>query len=248
MAGMSSGSGLFSGMVDADNTAVIGYSMGGYGAIITAGGGVTASAAAAHFAPHGALDVHVAGTASHTALPDPRIKTAVAFAPWGLNYGIWDSVGLAGVQIPMMFVAGSEDDISGYNPGIRNLWEGCVNVDRSLLTFENANHNAAAPIPAPAEALKTMAGDLSPYDHYADAVWDTVKMNKIAQHFVTAWLGKYLGGDPAMDAYLDLRPYANNSVWAQHEDGTFKAKHSYWKGFHNRTAKGLRFEVLPAEK
>ena len=248
MAGMSSGSGLFSGMVDADNAAVIGYSMGGYGAIITAGGGVTTSAAAAHFAPHGALDVHVAGTASHTALPDPRIKTAVAFAPWGFNYGIWDSVGLAGVQIPMMFVAGSEDDISGYNPGIRNLWEACVNVDRSLLTFENANHNAAAPIPAPAEALKTIEGDLSPYDHYADVVWDTVKMNNIAQHFVTAWLGKYLCGDPAMAAYLDLKPYANKSVWAQHEDGTFKAKHSYWKGFHNRTAKGLRFEVLHAEK
>lgn len=248
MADMSSGCGLFSGMVDADNAALIGYSMGGYGAIITAGGGVTESAAAAHFVPHGALDVHVAGTASHTALPDPRIKTAVAFAPWGFNYGIWDSVGLAGVQIPIMFVAGSEDDISGYNPGTRNLWEACVNVDRSLLTFENANHNAAAPIPAPAEALKTMEGDLSPYDHYADAVWDTVKMNNIAQHFVTAWLGKYLGGDSAMAAYLDLKPYANNSVWAQHEDGTFKVKHSYWKGFHNRTAKGLRFEILPAEK
>ena len=246
MAAMSAGDGFLSGMVDADNTALIGYSMGGYGAMITAGGGVTAGAAAAPFAPHGTLNVHVAGTDTHNALPDPRIKTAVAFAPWGLTYGVWDAAGLAGVQIPMLFVAGSVDDVSGYNPGIRSLWEGSVNVDRSLLTFDNANHNAAAPMPAPLESLNVAEGELSPYDHYADAVWDTVKMNNIAQHFVTAWLGKYLGGDAEMDAYLELTPNANDSVWAVNEDGTFKDEHTHWKGFHNRTAKGLRFEVLPA--
>ena len=246
MAAMSAGDGFLSGMVDADNTALIGYSMGGYGAVITAGGGVTAGAAAAPFAPHGTLNIHVAGTDTHNALPDPRIKTAVAFAPWGLTYGVWDAAGLAGVQIPMLFVAGSVDDVSGYNPGIRSIWEGAVNVDRSLLTFDNANHNAAAPMPAPAEALQVADGGLSPYDHYADPVWDTVKMNNIAQHFVTAWLGKYLGGDAAMDAYLDLTPNANDSVWAVNEDGTFKEEHTHWKGFHDRTAKGLRFEVLPA--
>lgn len=246
MAAMSAGDGFLSGMVDADNTALIGYSMGGYGAMITAGGGVTAGAAAAPFAPHGTLNVHVAGTETHNVLPDPRIKTAVAFAPWGLTYGVWDAEGLKGVQIPMLFVAGSVDDVSGYNPGIRSLWEGSVNVDRSLLTFDNANHNAAAPMPAPAEALNVAQGELSPYDHYADPVWDTVKMNNIAQHFVTAWLGKYLGGDAEMGAYFDLTPNANDSIWAQNEDGTFKDEHTHWKGFHNRTAKGLRFEVLPA--
>ncbi|WGI20372.1 dienelactone hydrolase [Amylibacter sp. IMCC11727] len=246
MAAMSAGDGFLSRMVDADNTALIGYSMGGYGAVITAGGGVTAGAAAAPFAPHGTLNIHVAGTDTHNALPDPRIKTAVAFAPWGLTYGVWDAAGLASVQIPMLFVAGSVDDVSGYNPGIRSIWEGAVNVDRSLLTFDNANHNAAAPMPAPAEALQVADGGLSPYDHYADPVWDTVKMNNIAQHFVTAWLGKYLGGDAEMEAYLDLTPNANDSVWAVNEDGTFKDEHTHWKGFHNRTAKGLRFEVLPA--
>ncbi len=246
MAALSAGDGFLSGMVDADNTALIGYSMGGYGAVITAGGGVTAGAAAAPFAPHGTLNIHVAGTETHNALPDPRIKTAVAFAPWGLTYGVWDAEGLAGVQIPMLYVAGSVDDVSGYSPGIRNIWEGSVNVDRALLTFDNANHNAAAPMPAPAEALQVADGGLSPYDHYADAVWDTVKMNNIAQHFVTAWLGKYLGGNAEMDAYLDLTPNAGDSVWAVNDDGTFKDEHTHWKGFHNRTAKGLRFEVLPA--
>ncbi|MDB9857680.1 dienelactone hydrolase [Amylibacter sp.] len=246
MAEMSAGDGFLKGMVDTDNTALIGYSMGGYGAVITAGGGVTQGAADAPFAPFGTLGVHVAGTDTHNALPDPRIKTAVAFAPWGLTYGVWDGAGLAGVQIPMLFVAGSVDDVSGYSPGIRNIWEGSVNVDRSLLTFDNANHNAAAPMPAPAEAYTVAEGGLAPYDHYADAVWDTVRMNNIAQHFVTAWLGKYLGGNGEMDAYLTLTPNANDGVWAANDDGTFKEEHTHWTGFHDRTAKGLRFEVLPA--
>ena len=246
MAAMSDGDEFFGGMVDTDNTALIGYSMGGYGAIITAGGGVTAAAADEPHAPHGTLNVHVAGTNAHNALPDPRIKTAVAFAPWGMTYGLWDAVGLSGVQVPMFFVAGSIDDVSGYDPGIRSLWEGSVNVDRSLLTFDNANHNAAAPIPAPAESFKTSEGKSPTYDHYADAVWDTVRMNNIAQHFVTAWLGKYLGGDSVMAAYLDLMPNANDGVFSQNKDGSFNAEHSHWKGFLDRTAKGLRFETLVA--
>lgn len=246
IADLSGGDGFLKGLVDADNTALIGYSMGGYGAMITAGGGVTQGAADAPFAPFGTLNIHVAGTETHAALPDPRIKTAVAFAPWGLTYGVWDAAGLAGVQIPMLFVAGSVDDVSGYSPGIRSLWEGSVNVDRALLTFDNANHNAAAPMPAPAEAYQVAAGGLAPYDHYSDPVWDTVRMNNIAQHFVTAWLGKHLGGDAQMDAYLSLTPNAGDGVWSVNEDGTFKDDHTYWAGFHERTAQGLRYEVLPA--
>ena len=163
-----------------------------------------------------------------------------------MTYGFWDAVGLSGVQVPMFFVAGSIDDVSGYDPCIRSLWEGSVNVDRSLLTFDNANHNAAAPIPAPAESFKTSEGKSPTYDHYADAVWDTVRMNNIAQHFVTAWLGKYLGGDSVMAAYLDLIPNANDGVFSQNKDGSFNAEHSHWKGFQDRTAKGLRFETLLA--
>ena len=71
-------------------------------------------------------------------------------------------------------------------------------------------------------------------------------MNNIAQHFVTAWLGKYLGGDSVMAAYLDLIPNANDGVFSQNKDGSFNAEHSHLKGFQDRTAKGLRFETLVA--
>ena len=246
---LSKDSGSFlNGLADASNTALVGYSMGAYGAVITAGGGVTQTAVDyAWGGPHGTLGVHLSGSDSHNALPDPRIKTAVAIGPWGMNYGFWSADTLKGIKIPMLFMAGSQDDVSGYEKGTRAIWQLAANVDRSLLTFENGNHNSAAPMPAPAEADKVDADlgfNLS--EHYSDAVWDTVRMNNIAQHFVTAWLGKYLRDDSAMDVYFDLVPNANDGVWAMNDDGTPKPEHSHWAGFQNRTAKGLRFEQLKA--
>ncbi|AVO37238.1 dienelactone hydrolase [Pukyongiella litopenaei] len=244
----SDGASFLNGLVDAGNAGLIGYSMGAYGAVITAGGGVTqASIEYPWGAPHGTLAIHKAGSDSHEALPDPRIRTAIAFAPWGMNTGFWDAGGLAGIRIPMLFVAGSVDDVSGYENGTRAIWQGATGVDRALLTYDNANHNAGAPMPAPAEADKVDA-DLgwNLTGHYSDAVWDSVKMNNIAQHFATAWLGKYLKGDDGMEAYLDLVPQSNDGVSALNDDGTPKPEHSHWHGFEDRSAKGLRFERLKA--
>ncbi|MEO1612237.1 MAG: dienelactone hydrolase [Pseudomonadota bacterium] len=248
MAAMSAGEGFLSGRVDADNTAIIGYSMGGYGAIITVGGGVTQNAVDLPFgAPHGLLGAHKAGSETHAALPDDRVKTAIAIGPWGLNFGLWDGEGLSGVKVPMLFMAGSVDDVSGYENGVRGIWQAATGVDRSLLTFENANHNAAAPYPAPQEGREVSpALGFAPYDHYADAVWDTVKMNNIAQHFATAWLDMHLKGDAAKGEFLDLIPKANDGVVALEDDGSEKPEHTHWRGFAPRTAKGLRFETLAA--
>jgi len=239
---------FLNGRVDAKNAALLGYSMGAYGAVITSGGGVTQGAVDyAWGGPHGTLGVHLSGSNSHNALIDQRFKTSIAFAPWGMKLGFWDAETLKGVQIPMLFVAGSQDDVSGYEGGVRAVWQNATNVDRALLTYENGNHNSGAPMPAPAEANKVDADlgfNLS--DHYSDAVWDSVRMNNIAQHFVTAWLGKYLKADAGMDAYMDLVPNSNDGVWAQKDDGTNKPEHTHWAGFADRTAKGLRFEVLKA--
>jgi hypothetical protein len=53
-----------------------------------------------------------------------------------------------------------------------------------------------------------------------------------------------LKSDAKMDAYLDLVPKANAGVWAVDANDSEKPEHTYWKGFPNRTAKGLRFERL----
>ena len=245
MARMASGDGDLAGLFDAGNTGLIGYSMGGYGAIITAGGGVTeASVGYPWGGPHGTLGIHQAGSETHNALPDARIKTAVAFGPWGMNTGFWDATGLAGIRIPMLFIAGSQDDVSLYEKGVRAIWENASNLPHALLTYVNGGHNAGAPMPAPQESYYFNADKgFNISEHYSDPVWDSARMNNIAQHFVTAWLDLHLKGDAEAGSYLELVENSNEGVWSMSEDGTEKEDHSYWKGFPQGTAKGLTYEV-----
>lgn len=238
---------LLAGLIDTDRTGLVGYSMGGYGAIISAGGGVTDVSVGYEWgAPKGLLAMHKAGSESHAALIDPRLKAIVAIGPWGRNRDFWDGEGLSGVRIPALYVAGSDDDVSEYETGVRKIWEESTGTDRHLLTFVSANHNAAAPMPAPAVAYAfSDALGWSPFEHYADAVWDNVRMNNILQHFSTAFLDLHVKGDAAKAQYLDLIANAEDGVHALEEDGTAKPEHTYWAGFADRSAKGLLFETLP---
>ena len=231
-------------IIDGDTIAIIGYSMGGYGALIHAGAGVTqASTEYAWGAPLGLLERNLMGSDSHAELENDAIKAIVAFGPWGNNRGFWDAEGLAGIDKPLMLIAGGVDDVSEYD-AIRGIFDGTVNTTRHLLTFESANHNAGAPMPAPAESYAmSEALGYAPFDHYADAVWDTVRMNNISQHFITAYLDLHLKGDSAMAAYFDLIPVAEDGRWSVDAAGNPTEEHSYWAGFPNRTAAGLRFET-----
>ena len=232
-------------LVNTQNTALIGYSMGGYGAMISAGAGLTQQAVDYPWGiPSNTLAIHQHLNAAHQS-PDPRLKTVIAFAPWGMNYGVWDQTTLKGVKVPMLFIAGSVDDVSGYEKGVRAIWKGTTNIDRTLLTFENANHSASATMPAPEESFvydKALGFNIS--EHYTDAVWDTTRMNNISQHFVTAWLAKYLNNNAGMDTYLNLTVNSNDGVWSKDDKGQPKADHSHWAGFQKRTAKGLKLEKL----
>jgi predicted dienelactone hydrolase len=236
------GTGL-KGLIEADKTAIIGYSMGGYGVVNTLGGGFTQAIVNSTMAPpNQVLARRQVGNPELVASLDPRIKAGIAIGPWGWNMGFWDKEGLAGIRTPILFMAGSADATSGYSPGVRNIFELAVNADRYLLTFENASHNAAAPIPAPKETWPAPGSTVYNAGHYMDPVWDTIRMNNIAQHFATAFLGKYLRNAPAMDSYLNLVEWGKEAVWAMDAKGQPKPEHSYWKGFSNRSAVGLRFE------
>ncbi|MEB2774458.1 dienelactone hydrolase [Algoriphagus sp. D3-2-R+10] len=220
------------GLVDSDNTALIGYSMGGYGAINVVGAGYSPQAAQLVGAMAGgstALMKRTAGNPEFEASIDPRIKAVVAFAPWGMQRGVWNAEGLAGIKIPSLFIAGSKDDISGYEEGIKAIYDGAVNSERYLLTYINARHNVA-PNPAPAESLDS-ARHIDEYLRYADSVWDMRRINNINQHFVTAFLSFYLKGEEDYKSYLDVK-----------ED----AEKKEWPGFKPRTTVGLEMDHKPA--
>ena len=220
---------FLAGLVDGDNTAIIGYSMGGYGALNAAGAGYS-DAAVKFFTGmtkgSNALAVRGSSDPDYQASIDPRIKAVVAFAPWGMVSNVWDLEGLKGLKVPTFFVAGSEDDVSGYEKGIKAIYEGAVNANRYLLTYKNARHNVAPNPPPPASLKPGLHFD--EYYRFAEPSWNERRINNINQHFVTAFLGTHLK-QADYSKYLDLAPDSNEKTW---------------EGFLPRTSTGL--ELLHA--
>ncbi|MDZ7631318.1 MAG: hypothetical protein U5K74_08215 [Gemmatimonadaceae bacterium] len=242
---------FLAGRVDANRSGIIGYSMGGYGVVNVIGGGFRAAAASLPGAPPNALlqERSADNVAYQRGGGDSRIRAAVAIGPWGMQAGLWDEAGLAGVRTPTLFVAGSADDVSGYETGTRALFRGAVNAERYLLTFVGAGHNAGAPIPAPAESY-VYSGTLRSFRtaRYADPIWDTRRMNNILAHFVTAHFDARLKGDSSRLAYLDVVPNGKDGVYAMDREGKPLGTHSYWKGFKRGTAAGLVLERARAHR
>ncbi len=200
-------------LVDAQNTAIIGYSMGGYGVLNVAGAGYSDQLAAFFDGMTGgskAMEELTAGHPNFKGGQDDRIKAVVAFAPWGMERGVWDSEGLLGLKIPTFFVAGSQDDISGYEKGIKAIYNGARKADRYLLTYRNARHNIA-PNPPPVESLAPGL-PFDEYYRYAEPAWDERRINNINQHFVTAFLGIHLKNEDYAK-YLELEEDSNTKGW-----------------------------------
>lgn len=206
-------SNFLSGLVDASSTGIIGYSMGGYGVLNVAGAGYSDGLTTFFTGMTGgsnAIIRHAASNPDYKAKNDSRIKAVVAFAPWGMERGVWDAEGLKGLKTPTFFVAGSKDDISGYEKGIKAIYKGAVSADRYLLTYKNARHNVA-PNPPPAEALAPGL-HIDEYYRYAEPSWDERRINNINQHFVTAFLGIHLK-QKDYQKYLDIQEDSNEKDW-----------------------------------
>lgn len=215
---------FLSGLVNADMTALIGYSMGGYGVLNAAGAGYSPQMVQMFGQLSGgnkAIESRVSGNAAYQAAMDDRIKAIVAFAPWGMQRGAWNAEGLKGITVPTFLVAGDKDDVSGYEDGVKAIYEGIENAEKYMLVYQNARHNVA-PNPPPT-ASYAPGLDLNEYYHYAEPVWDQRRINNINQHFLTAFLGIKLKG---LDygSFLDL---------------TKDALEESWKGFKPRTSIGL---------
>ena len=233
-------SSFLNGLVNANNTGVVGYSMGGYGLINNLGGGYSDEIVGGLMAPpNRLLDAHATGNPDYRKNLDSRIKAGFAVAPWGMNTGFWRAEDLAGVSVPTFYLAGDADTVAGYANGTRAIFEQAVNSDRYLLTFKNAGHNAGAPYPVPQEILDS--GNPNGASHYTDPVWDNVRMNNIMDHFATAWFDFHLKGIENRAEYLQLVTDGADGVYAVNQ-GQPTPEHTYWKGFGQGTAVGLRLE------
>jgi dienelactone hydrolase len=217
------------GLVNPERVAIVGYSMGGYGALATAGAGYSRTGASARAIGGGYFEPWLADDPRFDTQHRATIKALVAIAPWGAQppQNNWDAAGLAGIRIPSLFIDGDRDDVSGYEQGVRKAYEGAVNSERYLLVFENARHNVGGN-PPPPEAL----GKFSTQTFFDEPVWRKDRIGAINQHFITAFLDLYLKGDTTRKEYLDLPAKS--------------ADRPGWKGFQPRWALGLEWERRPA--
>jgi predicted dienelactone hydrolase len=217
-------------VVDAERTAVIGYSMGGYGALIAAGAGVS------EFGwvywggvPGNFMEIFREGNTDYQDFLDPRIKAIVPFAPWGGQYGTWDLVGLEGIKVPSFFIVGNQDRTADFD-GVDFLFKNVVNSDRYILIYQNGIHEVAVNPPPPVAEKY-----FREYIHYQEPAWDNRRCNNINQHFITAFLGIHLKGMDEYRPYLDLIPISNDADPFTPE---------YWKGFKPWTAVGLELHHI----
>jgi predicted dienelactone hydrolase len=210
-------------VVDASRVAIVGYSMGGYGALATAGAGYSRQGASAKAIPGTYFDRWLADSKGFQTRRRDQIKAVVAIAPWGNQppQNNWDAEGLAGIRIPSLFIAGDQDDVSGFEQGTRKAFDGAVNSERYLLVFENARHNVGGN-PPPPEALGTFEGRA----FFDEPVWRKDRIAAINQHFITAFLDLYVKGDASRREYLTV-PVKSGA-------GT-----QVWKGFQPRWALGV---------
>ncbi len=231
------------GTYDPDNMAIVGYSMGGFGALESAGAGYDAKGAFFKMAPMPPFQ----------GLVDPQravagLKALVLLAPWGGQPAnrAWTAEALGAIRVPALVVDGDQDDVAGYEEGVRWIYESLKGSDRYLLVFENARHNIVG-----AEAPAAAYGSFSEIERWDEPVWRKDRIRGIDEHFIVAFLGRYLRGDTTMDTYLNP-PVAHSSdgTWplpqGQSEGASYAGKDTasagYWKGFERRWALGLALQ------
>ena len=182
---------------DAGRLALVGYSMGGFGALATAGAGYDPASPALRALPPGSLLDQAEGRRA----AEPGLRALVLIAPWGAQppHRAWSPAGLARLRAPALFIAGDADDVSNYADGIRWLFDRTPGPERRLLLYHHARHNVGAN-PSPPEAR----GSFALREYFDEPVWRHDRLNAINQHFVTAFLDRHLKDERARGA--DLRP------------------------------------------
>ncbi len=235
---------FLNGLADATNTAIVGYSMGGYGALTSAGAGYSKTSTIGNVVPGGYADDLMADSPKFQAIHRENIRAIVAIAPWGEQppFNAWDERGLAGIRIPSLFITGDHDDIAVYATGVKRAFERAANSERCMLVFENARHNTGGnPVPAG-------ISDFRLDQFYDEPVWRKDRMMAINQHFITAFLDLYLKKDASRKAYLRQEVVlSNDGKWtappnsdaSAYSTGKDAAGNLFWKGFQRRNALGL---------
>ena len=228
-------------MIDPRRIGLIGYSMGGYGALHTAGAAYDPASPTFQQLPAALRTKLLAVRPDDTVAA--RIRALVTIAPWGgqPSARAWTAASLSRIRAPVLMIDGEDDDVVDYRHGVRWIYGATTASERWLLTYEAARHNVgnnAAPANLP---------DFGAVESQAEPVWRGDRLNAINVHFITAFLDLTLKNDRTRAAYLNVPTVrAIDSVWPE-PIGTAgsgaiagDAQPMHWRGFQRRWAIGLR--------
>jgi len=228
-------------IIDQEQVALIGYSMGGFGAFATAGAAYDARSNTVTQMP---LDAQTVMLAQDPDLAH-HIKALVAVAPWGGQPAnrSWTANTLGKVKAPVLMISGDGDDIVDYKNGVRWIFDQLTGADRHMLVYRNARHNVVGN-PAPRDVIDS--GDFRTMEYFSDPVWQAERINGINQHFITAFLDWRLKGIASNADYLNTPTViADDGEWPAtflDQTGSKTAgadQPKYWRGFQRRWAVGL---------
>jgi predicted dienelactone hydrolase len=187
------------GAFDPDRLALIGYSMGGFGALATAGAGYDTASPFYRRIPGDLLTNQAEGQAQ----PAEGLKALVLIAPWGgqTENRSWSTAALSRVTAPTLLIVGDQDDVAGYADGAQRIYEGLTGADRRMLVFANARHNLVG-----ADAPKAARTAFSSFEGFEEPVWRKDRLRAISAHFIVAFLDLTLKGDTDRADYLKPLP------------------------------------------
>ena len=209
--------------IDTERVAIVGYSMGGYGAVRSA---------------------VAAGSATGRGL-----RAIVAIAPFGGQsfVGAFDRANLATASTPMLFIVGDHDDVSGFADGVDSLFQSVTGAERWMLVYENARHNVGG-YPLADFARE----DIALQSFFIDPVWRVERIQAVNRHFITAFLDLTLKDDASRRPYLEPPTQrSNDGHWPAKggldlSDPVADAATApgFWPGFRRRSALGLDLRHL----
>ena len=237
--------------IDASNVALLGFSMGGYGVLNHAGAGYDSGSATFGMVAGQNLSVLAEGNENFSSQSPEAVKAVIAMSPWGAQSSVemWDDTAFANITAPLLLIVGDQDDIVGFEDGVKDVFHNTTSTDRYLLVFQNAMHNLVQ-VAAPPIARS----DIRLWEAFEDPVWQREKIHSINRHFITAFLDLHLKGMDERRAFLDVPTVAaNDGDWpqpmgknysTQFADGT-NGSEGYWPGFKRRQALGLEMHYLP---
>jgi predicted dienelactone hydrolase len=235
-------------LVDPKRTALIGYSMGGYGVLTAAGATLDPAGGAVKLVPGDLMRPYARGGALRDEVTVKGLLAVVAISPvGGGTLAAWGAAGVRMIGVPLLLIAGDRDRTVDYTTGARAIFDQASGAHRYLLTFKQGGH-ALGFGPAP----KAMRQRLWDEDWFEDPVWRKDRINAINAHFITAFLDRYVKGDEGRAAYLDVATGDSDAgVWPETSTLPYDAYSpgdadiTVWKGFQRSHAAGL--ELLQSQ-